>query len=380
LPTTFEKADAVHPVATLVHTVTEEDVEAFAKLSGDRNPLHMDQAFANRAGFRGRVVHGIVTAGLVSRVIGMELPGAGSLWAKQEFEWLEPVFIGDRLEVAVTMVSKSEGTRTIAVKAEVKNQSGRIVMQGNGVVRLPDLAEQTSAVPLSERSVLITAGGTPLGVALARTFAEAGSSVTIMEAPHTAEELGGKVMALEGDFAQAVEKSRERFGKPVDVLIHNGSAEFSPVAFPALSWSAMERQMDSQLKGAFLASQAVIPGMLEAGSGCIVNVGSAAAWGVPPAQWTPHVVAMAALKAFTKSLAAEMGPKRIRVNMISAGMTDFGNSADIPERMRKLQAMQTPLRRLATFQELCSAVRFLCSEQAEFITGADVPVCGGLAM
>jgi len=385
----------VGSVATLVHVVTENDVEAFASLSGDRNPLHMDGAFARRAGFRGRVVHGVITAALVSNVIGMQLPGAGSLWARQEFEWLEPVFIGDRLEVVVTVLSKSEGTRTIAVKVEVRNQGGRIVMQGNGVVRLPDLTEDVRAVPLNERSVMITGGSSALGRALARTFDEAGAKVILLYSEGSTEEssavreaanAGKNIVAMKcvathaGSLASSVERAHQLFGRPVDVLVHNGNAGFTPSAFSALSWSEIESQLDAQLKSAFHASQAVLPGMLKSGSGAIVYVSSSASWGTPPAQWTPYTIAAAALQAFARSLAAELGPKRIRVNSVSAGMQDGGVFAAVPERMRKLQAMQTPLRRLVSNEDLCSTVRFLCSEGAEFITGADIPVCGGFAM
>jgi 3-oxoacyl-[acyl-carrier protein] reductase len=373
-------------VARLVHVITEEEVEAFAKLTGDRNPLHMDVSFAQTAGFRGRVVHGILTAGLVSRLIGMELPGAGSLWARQQFEWLEPVFIGDRLEVTVTATSKSEGTRSISVQVEVRNQNGRTVMQGNGVVRMPEIAEQIRAVPLGQRCVMVTGGDTPLGSALAGAMSAAGAKVALLHSTNaSAPSDGGEVFVLRctagpGAYERCVRQAADRFGQPVDVLVHAANARFTPETFSQLSWQEMERQLNAGLKTAFHVSQAVLPGMIEAGSGVIVNIGSSAAWGVPAAEWMAHTVAAAALQAFTKSLAVELGPKRIRVNTVSTGLLEGGGLVDMPDRLRKLRVMQTPLRRLTSIEDVCSTVRFLCSEHAEFITGADIPVCGGIAM
>jgi 3-oxoacyl-[acyl-carrier protein] reductase len=120
--------------------------------------------------------------------------------------------------------------------------------------------------------------------------------------------------------------------------------------------------------------------MLEAQSGRIVNIGSIYAWNSPPANLTGYVIAKAALKAFTKSLAVELGPKGVRVNMVSPGMTETDLISDVPERLRKVQAMQTPLRRLATPDDVARAVAFLCSDAADFITGADIPVCGGVTL
>jgi 3-oxoacyl-[acyl-carrier protein] reductase len=87
-----------------------------------------------------------------------------------------------------------------------------------------------------------------------------------------------------------------------------------------------------------------------------------------------------ALKALTRCLAAELGPYGIRVNMVSPGMVEIESLAVVPERLRKVQAMQTPLRRLAQPEDVGRVVVSLCSPAGEFITGADIPVCGGLQM
>ena len=116
--------------------ITAEQVEAFAAISGDCNPLHMDDAFAKAAGFRGRVVHGMVTAGLVSQLVGMRMPGPGALWLNQEFRWLAPVFIGDKIDVELKVVKTSPGTRTVKFHVMACNQDGRKVMEGGGLVKL----------------------------------------------------------------------------------------------------------------------------------------------------------------------------------------------------------------------------------------------------
>jgi 3-oxoacyl-[acyl-carrier protein] reductase len=120
--------------------------------------------------------------------------------------------------------------------------------------------------------------------------------------------------------------------------------------------------------------------MMERNSGCIVNIGSIVTRNVPPVNLTGYALAKSALKSFTRSLAAELGPKGIRVNMVSPGITETDLIADVPERLRKVQAMQTPLRRLARPEDVARAVLFLCSEAGDYMTGADIPVCGGFSM
>ena len=183
-----------------------------------------------------------------------------------------------------------------------------------------------------------------------------------------------------GAVAEAAERVRREFGRPVDVLINNACPPAPPRPFLELKWDEVQALLDVQVRGAFLCCQAVLPGMLESKSGRIVNIGSVLTTGVPPAQWSAFVMAKSALRALTRSLAAEYGPHGVRVNMVSPGMTETDSISAVPERLRKVQAMQTPLRRLGAVEDVARAVVFLCGEGGEYVTGADIPVCGGSSM
>ena len=128
---------AVGQAATLHKQITAQAVEDFARISGDHNPLHLDQEFAAATPFGRPVVHGVLLASYVSALVGVHLPGAGSLWAQQAFHWRLPVFVGDQIEFTLTITHKSEGTRTVAVKVKAVNQDGYLVMDGHGLVMLP---------------------------------------------------------------------------------------------------------------------------------------------------------------------------------------------------------------------------------------------------
>lgn len=379
----------------LVETVTEEAVEAYARLSGDCNPLHMDEGFARGTGMGKRVAHGMIAGGYVSRLIGMQLPGPGALWTEQSFRWLAPIFIGDTVEVSLTVTSVSPGTKTLGIRARAVNQNGRTVMEGKGIVRVLERQCAEPDTPLPERSALITGGSRGIGAAIAKALGAAGARITVLSRTVSSDALevcrivncsGGQAIAVEGDVRNpdeiqaAMVQSQAAFGRPVDVLVNNAGSLYEPAPFEEMKWSMIQQQLDVQVRGAFHCCQSVLPGMIAAGSGRIVNIGSTYAWGVPPVRWTGFAIAKAALKTLTQSLAAELGSKGIRVNMVSPGLTETEFGASVPDRLRRVQAMQTPLRRLATPEDIGAAVVFLCSSQGAFITGADIPVCGGSVM
>ena len=111
-------------------TVTEEDIELFAKATGDFNPVHLDQAYAEKTIFKGRIAHGLLSLGFISAILGNILPGHGAIYLSQEVKFLAPVRIGD------TITAKVEVTELIPEKNRVKfkttciNQEGKIVVDG----------------------------------------------------------------------------------------------------------------------------------------------------------------------------------------------------------------------------------------------------------
>ena len=381
--------------ATLSKTITEEDVRAFAALTGDYNPLHMEEEFAAGTHFQRRVVHGMLVASYVSTLVGMQLPGPGALWTRQNFQWVAPVFLGDTLEITLEVLHKSEGNRAVSVSVKAVNQHGKAVMEGEGAVVVMEKRTQLQDRTIAERVALVTGASKGIGAAIATALAETGAAVAINylrdsagagSLCHAIRAAGGRAMTVQADVNDAaaiervVDQVREEFGQPIDVLVNNAGPAFVPRPFMDTPWEHFQSQIDVHVRGAFHCCQAVIPGMVAQKSGRIVNIGSALAWNTPPAQWAAFVTAKSALNALTRSLASEFGPSGIRVNMVSPGMTETEGISAVPERLRRVHAMQTPLRRLAAPQDVARAVLFLCGEGGQFLAGADIPVCGGGTM
>ena len=118
--------------------VTDAKIEAFAQLSGDRNPVHFDDAFARRIGFDGHIAHGAVTTALLSAVLGMDLPGPGSVFLEQRIRFQKPVAPGDTIRAVLEVVRVREDKPIITLSARITNQSDHLVADGELVVLLRD--------------------------------------------------------------------------------------------------------------------------------------------------------------------------------------------------------------------------------------------------
>lgn len=126
---------AVGARATLVRTITDADIVRFAEVSGDRNPVHLDEDYAARSLFGQRVAHGFLTGSMISAVIGMELPGPGSIYLGQTLKFLAPVHIGDTVTVSVEVIGVREEKRLITLRTDCTNQDGTVVLTGEATVK-----------------------------------------------------------------------------------------------------------------------------------------------------------------------------------------------------------------------------------------------------
>ncbi len=116
----------VGETASFERTIHAEDVRTFADLSGDYNPLHMDDAYAHTTQFGNRLVHGMFLGALVSRLIGMHLPGARALLIKESLEFKKPVHIGDTVSVKGALVRTSPATRIIEL--DIQMHAGKVLV------------------------------------------------------------------------------------------------------------------------------------------------------------------------------------------------------------------------------------------------------------
>ncbi len=254
-------------------------------------------------------------------------------------------------------------------------------------------------LPLAGKHAVVTGGGRGIGAAIAAELAQAGARLTLLGRNRAS--LEAKVQQLDvlvhvetcdvtsPDQVQQAFKAAEKAQGPVSILVNNaGQAESQPFARTDLGlW---QRMLAVNLTGAFLCTQAALPGMLEAGWGRIVNIASTAGL-----KGYPYVSAYCAAKhgvvGLTRSLALELARKNITVNAVCPGFTETelleASLANIarktgrtPEEARSELAHSNPQGRLVEPAEVAQAVLWLCLPGSAALTGQAIAVAGGEVM
>jgi len=116
--------------AQISKTITEADIELFARATGDFNPVHLDQAYAEKTMFKGRIAHGLLSVGLLSSILGNILPGHGTIYLSQEVKFLAPVRIGDTITAGVEVIELISEKNRAKFRTTCINQDGILVVDG----------------------------------------------------------------------------------------------------------------------------------------------------------------------------------------------------------------------------------------------------------
>jgi 3-oxoacyl-[acyl-carrier protein] reductase len=233
----------------------------------------------------------------------------------------------------------------------------------------------------------VTGASRGIGAAIARELASAGARVAVnyRASAETAEQLAGEIggVALAGDVADAeqarglVERAEEALGE-LDILVNNAGVTRDTL-IARMSDDDWNSVIATNLSGAFYTCRAVARKMLRRRSGAIVNLTSFVGLHGNPGQ-ANYAATKAGLIGLTKALAKELGTRGVRVNAVAPGYITTDITAGLPEELRETLLTLTPLGRLGDPEDVARAVRFLCSDEASFVTGEVLLVDGGLGM
>lgn len=245
---------------------------------------------------------------------------------------------------------------------------------------------------LAGRVALVTGGSRGIGQATCRALAAKGASIVVhyraqAEAAGTVVQAirlsGGQAVALSADLIDPFDTDRmlaqavAQLGK-IDILVNN-AGEMTDSSVEDLSDEDWEQALAVNLSSAFRCTRACIPLMKTNGWGRIINVSSQAAYS-GSANHAHYAAAKSGLLGLTYSLAKELGPSGITVNLVSPGRIVTDMLMERAEDREEEWLKQTPLRRLGRAEEVAAAIAFLASEEAGYITGANLHVNGGLVM
>ena len=124
--------------AEYIRIISEEDITRFAEVSGDHNPVHLDEEYAKQTIFKGRIAHGMLSASFISTTLAEKLPGPGTIYLKQELVFIKPVRIGDEITTQVEVISKNDEKKRVILKTTCINQDKSVVLSGEALVMLSE--------------------------------------------------------------------------------------------------------------------------------------------------------------------------------------------------------------------------------------------------
>ncbi|MBF9071368.1 3-oxoacyl-[acyl-carrier-protein] reductase [Streptacidiphilus fuscans] len=230
------------------------------------------------------------------------------------------------------------------------------------------------------RSVLVTGGNRGIGLAIARAFAEAGDKVAVTYRSGEPPEglLGVRCDITDGEQVDQAFKEIEAAHGPVEVLVANAGITRDTLLL-RMSEDDFTSVLDTNLTGTFRVVKRASKAMLRARKGRVVLISSVVGL-LGSAGQANYAASKAGLVGFARSLARELGSRNITVNVVAPGFVDTDMTAVLGEERRAEIVSQVPLARYAQPEEIAAAVRFLSSDDAAYITGAVIPVDGGLGM
>ena len=231
------------------------------------------------------------------------------------------------------------------------------------------------------RNVMVTGGNRGIGLSIARAFAEGGDNVVVThrsgEPPEGLQGVRCDVTdstSVDAAFAEA----EELLGGPIEVLIANAGITKDQLLM-RMSDEEFDSVIDTNLTGAFRCARRASKGMIRLRKGRIVFISSVVGLYGSPGQ-TNYAASKSALVGLSRSISRELGGRGITANVVAPGFIETDMTAQLPEDRKKAYQASIPAGRFAQPEEVAAAVRFIASDDAAYITGAVIPVDGGLGM
>lgn len=365
--------------------ITAEDVAAFADLSRDWNPLHIDEDYARRTNYGKRIVHGAFQVGLASAMAGMYLPGRQVVVGGFQCRFPAPLYYPSRVRVQGEIISWSAGTSSGSLRVRVTEISGGILtseihvgfsLHEKGLVAATQ-SETPKLQPTTDSVVLVTGGHGGLGRNIAEVLSESYDVIALTRSRSVKPEDGSKWITADlatEDWEAQVE--RQLAGRRIYGLVHAAWP-------PGQQGGLIEGELDAvrtQLEfggpvtiriARFLRAQAAT------GGARLVILGTTAATVKPVLNMAAYSLGKATLEHTVRLLAPELARASITINVVAPSFVPAGMNAAKTTRAILTETARVPLGRLCSVEDVARTVEFLLSPGAAFITGLVVPLTGG---
>jgi 3-oxoacyl-[acyl-carrier protein] reductase len=374
---------------TIEHQFTTNDINSFAKLTGDYNPLHVDHNYAATTATGGQVVHGMLVASFISTLIGMEIPGPGALWNDFQVSWRKIVRIDDTLRFTATVSSINSSLDLIVLEIRgVGVENDELYIDGSAKVMVMSKKKVISSFMLGKK-ILVTGASGILGTTVCKQLSDEGAELILWgrnserleELKNTLSTAVIDVICCDLSDEEAVkEQSKTLFlNNNIDGIIHTAAHPLNLTS--AVDWNNLF-ELKRHLNIGVIALQQLVTAFMEnrlaKRGGFIVTVLTEAVFDVPPDNMSAYVATKMASWGLIKSYAKELGPLGVRCNAVSPGLMETPYSSEISIRAKKIEEATNPMRRICNPDDVARAILFLST--ASFVNGTNLPVTGGQRM
>lgn len=344
----------------------------------------------------------LIASCVCSTFVGMCIPGRNAIFMgfdlafHKSLQWDHNYTFNGKVSFKSTSVLSLVESISIHKNTESKEPFaiGKINVKMNPPqVKMPTISSinvKAGGLQLKDKVVLITGGSGGLGETTAKLLALHGAKVGVNyfksqdEADRIVKEIcdhGGEACAIQADITDRdqVKKMIKTLSKTygaIHVLVNNAVKDAYPIAFRDLTWNDIQKNLDVTLKGTFICCQEVLPMMIGKGNGKIVNISTIFSDN-PPANQAKYVISKNALVGLTRSLAVDLAPHNIQVNLVVPSFVETNLTKHVSKLFLEKMKKESPMRRNAEPIDVAKAVLFLASSLASFTTGQKIMVTGG---
>ena len=370
--------------ATFQRAITGDDVAAFAELSGDHNPLHLDPAYAGATNFQRPIVHGALQVSLASALAGMHLPGKQVVLGSIRSHFPAPLYYPCTVEVRGEVVSWFPSSASGVLRVRIVETASHAL---TAEVHLGFSLHEARAVATPERVtapsggsrdlVLVTGAGGAVGQAILAGLGDRFDLVPVMRraSPSAGPPPPEAILCdLEGEEWEE-ELSLALGTRPVFAVIHAAWPPAPRGGLLELDPSAIRRQLE--FGGSTTVRLARWLSQRGARDGRLIVLGSTAATLRPELNLAAYSLGKAAMEHAVRLLAPELARKRITINAILPSYMSLGMNQSHTERTALLEAAKVPLGRLCTVDDVLASLGYLLSPASAFVTGQLFALTGG---
>jgi len=383
---------------SLTKKINKDLISQFVKLSGDNNPIHVNENYAKKTSYKNIVAHGMLSETFLSTIIGTKLPGKGSLWIEKEVKYIKIVRVNDLITFNAEVTFIDEKSRIAFLSINGINQFGEKVIDSQNKVIISDKCKIisnnqklkksnfTNVKKKPKKNVLLLGASGGIGLEITKKLLKSGYTIYCQYHSESKNLLKLKKKIQKKIFILKLnlnnKKSFKEFLIKIDGinfthLINCIIPKIYNVHFLNIKKNDFEYYFSSLFYNIIEIINKVSKKFIKNKNGNIIDI-STIYLKIPEKNLLPYITYKGAMKHFIKSLSIELSGYNIRTNIITAGVTDTQQISNMTKRQKMLISAKTPLKRIATPEDVSNAVKYLVSEESSFVNGADINIDGGL--